>query len=205
MDRAAKAIIIMPTLSVIDSADTIRQARNAAGVECAALVASDHTARGAVVVGNVMIRAALDWGAKWICYLNDDTEQFPQGWLKRLIEAVESRSDYGIAVPGCPCRTKPQNQGKPGLPAALIELDRPAAWVVAVLKAEMIRDVGWLEERLIHYADDSDYEMRMRERGWLSVYVQDVYIHHRRLPGEQVRSPWWAHDKGVFKSKWGKV
>jgi len=203
--RDAETIIICPTLSVIDAAQTIREARNTAGVPVAVLLASDYDKRGAVRVGNVMLKAALNWGARHICYLNDDTTQFQQGWLKRLIEAVETKAEYGIAVPGCPCRTKPQNQGRPGLEPALIELVKPSAWVCAVMKADMVREVGFLDPRLIHYADDSDYEMRMREKGWKAVYVQDVYVHHTRQPQEQTRSPWWAHDKAIFKSKWGRV
>lgn len=203
--RLASTIIICPTLSVIDTARTIREARATAGVEVAVLLASDYKPRGAVVAGNVMIRAALDWGARHICYLNDDTTGFPQNWLKRLIEAVESKSEYGIAVPGCPCRTKPQNEGKPGLPAAIIELARPSAWVVAVIKAHLFEELGLLNTDLIHYADDSDFEMRMFAAGYKSVYVQDVYVDHAKTPGEQTASPWYAHDRGVFKRKWGRV
>ena len=203
--REAQTVIICPTLSVIDTARTIREARNTAGVPAGVLLASDHDKRGAIVVGNVMIKAALDWGAEHIAYLNDDTTGFQQGWLKRLIEAVESDPSYGIAVPGCPCRTKPQNTGRPGMEPGIVELTKPSAWVVAVIKAQMFRELGLLNTDLIHYADDSDFEMRMFEAGYKSVWVKDVYVHHHRLPQEQTRNPWWAQDKGVFKKRWGRV
>jgi len=203
--RQAETVIICPTLSVIDAAQTIREARDTAGVPAAVILMSDHEARGAVAVGNLMIRAALDWGAKHVAYLNDDTTSFQRGWLRRLVEAVESKPEYGVAVPGCPCRTKPQNTGRPGMEPGVIELVKPSAWVVAVIKAQMFRELGLLNADLIHYADDSDFEMRMFEAGYKSVWVQDVYVHHRRLPQEQSRSPWWAHDKAVFKKRWGRV
>jgi len=205
MDREAKTIIICPTLSVIDAARTIREARDSAGMPVAIILASDYERRGAVVVGNVMIRAALAWGARHICYLNDDTEGFQQGWLARLVEAVDSDLSYGVAVPGCPCRTKPQNTGQPGMAPGIVELNKPSAWVCAVIKAHLFEELGLLNEDLIHYADDSDFEMRMFEAGYKSIWVKDIYVHHKRLPQEQTRNPWWAHDKGVFKKKWGRV
>ena len=205
MNRETEIIIICPTLSVIDAAQTVREARDSSGVPAGVILMSDHDRRGAVVVGNLMIQAALDWGAKHICYLNDDTSGFPQGWLKRLVEAVESKPEYGIAVPGCPCRTKPQNTGKPGMEPGVVELTKPSAWVVAVIKAQMFRELGLLNTDLIHYADDSDFEMRMFEAGYKSVWVKDVYVHHHRLPHEQTRNPWWQHDKVVFKKRWGRV
>jgi GT2 family glycosyltransferase len=200
--REAEVIIICPSLSVIDAARTIYEARNSAGMPAAVILASDHERRGAVKVGNVMIRAALDWGAKYVCYLNDDTHGFPQGWLKRLVEVVGSRPDYGIAVPGCPCRTAPQNTGRPGMKPGVTELARPSAWVVAVIKAFMFQELGLLDEALIHYADDSDFEMRMFAAGYKSVWVHDVFVGHDAEPGEVAAPEWWAHDAGVFKRKW---
>ena len=205
VNRETEIIIICPTLSVIDAAQTIREARDSAGVPAGVILMSDYEARGAIIVGNLMIQAALDWGAKYVCYLNDDTSRFPQDWLKRLVEAVESDPSYGVAVPGCPCRTKPQNTGKPGMEPGVVELTKPSAWVVAVIKAQMFRDLGLLNTDLIHYADDSDFEMRMFEAGYKSVWVKDVYVHHHRLPHEQTRNPWWQHDKVVFKKRWGRV
>ena len=203
--REAETIIICPTLSVIDAAQTVREARDSAGVPAAVVMMSDHEARGAIIVGNLMIQAALDWGARHIVYLNDDTGGFEDGWLARLIEAVESDPSYGIAVPGCPCRTKPQNTGRPGMEPGIVELKKPSAWVVACIKAQMFRELGLLNTDLWHYADDSDFEMRMFEAGYKSVWVKDVYVYHSRLPQEQVRSLWWAHDEAVFKKRWGRV
>lgn len=205
MDRTAETVIMCPTLSVIDAARTIYEARNSAGMPAAVLLASDHERRGAVVVGNVMIRAALDWGARHICYLNDDTTGFQQGWLKRLVEVVDSKPEYGIAVPGCPCRSSPQANARPGMPRGVVELARPSAWVVAVIKAHLFEELGLLDTDLIHYADDSDFEMRMFAAGYKSVWVRDVYVNHAAEPGEKVAPEWWAHDRAVFRRKWGKV
>lgn len=205
MNREAETIIICPTLSVIAAAQTIREARDTAGMPVAVLLASDYDRRGAIIAGNVMIQAALDWGARHICYLNDDTGGFQEGWLKRLVEAVDSKPEYGIAVPGTPCRTKPQNTGRPGMEPGIVELTKPSAWVVAVIRAQMFEELGLLNTDLIHYADDSDFEMRMFEAGYKSVWVKDVYVHHHRLPQEQTANPWWAHDKRVFKRRWGRV
>ena len=71
-------------------------------------------------------------------------------------------------------------------------------------KIAEFQKVDSLFDSLFH-ADDSDFEMRMFAARYKSIWVHDVYVHHSRLPGEQTSSPWWRHDKAVFKQKWGKV
>lgn len=203
--RSAETVIIVPTLSVIDAAPVIRKARNRAGIDCAVLLASDYEARGAVVVGNVLFKAALDWGAKYLCYLNDDTGPFPHGWLKRLVEVMEANPIYGVVVPGCPCRGGMQKTIKPGMPPKVVELNQPSAWVVALLRAEMIRQVGWLDENLRHYADDTDYEWRMHALGWKTALVQDVWIGHDWQRERAVDThPWYRQDVAYVKQKHGR-
>jgi len=202
--RTAETVIIVPTLSVIDAAPVVRDARNSAGMDCAVLLASDHEPRGAVVVGNVLLRAALDWGARYICYLNDDAGPFTEGWLSWLVNAVEQDASYGIAVPGCPCRGGQQAHVQPGQPYQLTLMKSPSAWVCAVLKADCIRDVGWLDEKLMHYGDDTDFEWRMWEKGWKTVLAEHVWIGHDHTNARQEATPWYQDDIAYLKQKHGR-
>lgn len=202
--RPCDVVLICPTLDPMRGARTLDEARAAAGITCGVILASDQEKRGAVAINNVLLRAALDWGARVVGYVNDDTWGFPQGWLKRLVEVLDEWPKAGVAVTGAPCRSNPQRRGRPGLPPAVIEVARPTAWVVAAIRAETIREVGWLDEELIHYADDSDFEMRMHAAGWASVYVQDVFVQHETGDGHWI-ADWYDHDKRRFIATWGKV
>ena len=85
----------------------------------------------------------------------------------------------------------------------MIDVPHPTAWVVAAIRAEAIRRVGWLDESLIHYDDDSDFEMRMHAAGFKSVYVQDVWVNHETGDGHWI-ADWYQHDRERFRQKWGQ-
>jgi len=197
--RNCETIIVIPTLDPIVGARCAAEARSTAGVQCGIIIASDYEKRGAVVVSNVLVRAALDWGAKYICYVNDDVSEFPENWLKRLIEAVDKQPHYGSASAGGKCRGGPQAKARPGLPPLIIETRHPLAWFCTVIKAEVFNSVVMFDEKLTHYADDSDFQFRMVELGWLNAYVQDVFVRHDA--GKPIQ-PWWDQDLGRLRRKW---
>ena len=199
--RTSEIVLVCPTLGIAEGAMTLSEARATAGIDCGALLISDYARRGGIVVSNVLWRAAIDWGGRVAVFVNDDCSHFPPGWCKRLVEVLDSRPEIGVAVPGAPCHSTPQGKGKPGLPPAVIELQHPAAWVVAAVKTAVFKDVGYMDEDLRHYCDDTDLEMRMREKGWRSVYVQDVWIDHNM---GQAWGEWYEQDRAYFKGKWGK-
>ena len=199
--RSNDVVIVMPTMEPARAAATLAEARASAGVRCAFVLVSDAERRGAVVAGNVAMRAALDWGARFVCYLNDDVHGFPQGWLRRLIEALEMDDCYAVAAAGGNCRSQPQAGGRPGMAPAVVEVQQPLAWFCAVVRAEALEEVGLFDPAFIHYADESDWEMRSRQRGWRSVYVPDVYVVHER--GEPVEA-WYRADRARFRERWGR-
>lgn len=199
--RTSEIVLVCPTLGIAEGAMTLSEARATAGIDCGALLISDYARRGGLVVSNVLWRAAMDWGARVAVFVNDDCDRFPQGWCKRLVDVLDSRPEIGVAVTGAPCHSTPQGKGKPGLPQAVIELQHPAAWVVAAVKTSVFRDVGFMDEGYQHYCDDTDLEMRMRAKGWRSVYVQDVWINHHM---GQTWGEWYDKDRARFKERWGK-
>jgi GT2 family glycosyltransferase len=196
--RKCDVVIVIPTLNLLDAAKTAKAARDSAGLKCGVIIAGDQEKRGAVVVSNVLLRAAIDWGAKYIAYVNDDVVGFTQGWLKRLIEAVDSNPEYGSASAGGKCRGGPQKDCKPNMSPGIIATRHPLAWFCTVIKSEVF-SLGFWDEEMIHYADESDFQFRMVEAGYLNVCVQDVYVEHK---SGAVNKVWWEHDIGRLRKKW---
>ena len=199
--RNADVVIICPTLDIARAAKTLEHARETAGCPAGVIMVSDYARRGALVVGNVMLAAALRWGARYVCYLNDDIGAFSEGWLARLVDVLASEPAYGVAVASGHCRTKPQCTGRPAMPPGVVECPNPVAYTCAVLKVEMIRRVGEFDEGLRHYGDDTDYEWRARQLGWTSVWVQDVWVDHEQGGWDDA---WYSEDRAYLRRKWGR-
>ena len=196
---APTAAIVIPTLDPERAGELAMIAQETAGVPATVIIVADCDRRGGTIPTNAGFRAALALEAPYIVYLNDDVELEQDGWLKRLCEALELDPLYGIAAPSGPCRTGVQNSVGPGAEPGVFVVDKPLAWFCAVIKQATMREVGFFDTDMIHYACDSDYTRRAQVAGWLSVWVRDVYIDHH--PGEPI-GDWWKHDREQYKLKW---
>lgn len=195
MERNCKTIIIIPTLNPIGAATVAEEARKTAGVKCGILIASDQEKRGAVIVGNVLLKAAMEWGARYVCYLNDDTAEFEDDWLKRLIRVLESNDQLADVSASGNCRGGPQRD--PGTEGVIVT-KHPLAWFCTVIRAKALEEVGLFDEGLIHYADDSDLSFRMTDAGWLHACTKEVWVDHD--PCKPIE-PWWSQDLARLRAK----
>ncbi len=195
-----RAVIVIPTLDIERAAEVGARAQELAGVPTAVVIVGDHERRGGTIPTNTGYRAALDLGADYIVYYNDDAAVEQDGWLARMIEVLESNPRYGIACPAGKCRGGPQRRVGPGAEPGHTVVDAPLAWFVAVLKREMLDQIGLFNDDLAHYSADSDLTRRAQEHGWISVFVQDVWIDHRPGPHNKM----WDTDRAVYKRTWGK-
>ncbi len=200
MEGKPSAALVIPTLDLERGASVARQAMALAGVPCALVLVVDHVQRGGRLPTNAGLKAALDLGTPFICYLNDDVTIDRQGWLARMIEALQEDASYGIACPSGGSRGKP-SMDLPDLEPGVIVRKDPLAWFCAVLRREMLEDVGLLDEELLHYACDSTYTKRAQQFGWQSVWVRDVWVEHR--PGKPIAA-YWEHDREWYEAHWGK-
>jgi GT2 family glycosyltransferase len=148
----------------------------------------------------VAFRAALDTGADFVAYLNDDLLQFSRGWLAQLVEALQQDERYAVAAPSGPCRSVPQSKGRPGSAYGVFEQKHPLAWFCAVVRRQALLEVGLFDTGYTHYCDESDWEMRARQQGWTSVWVRHVYVGHRD-DGDRFDG-WWQADMARFKQRW---
>ena len=194
------ATIVCPTLDLAAAAEVCHQAASLAGIPTAIILVVDLERRGGVIPGNAALAGAVQLNSPYIAYLNDDVVITQQGWLKRLVEVLESNSTYGIAAPSGPCRTPPQNKGKPGMARNVVVVDKPLVWFCAAIRTELFKQLGLFDPRYIHYADESDFTQRAFAAGWKNVWVQDVWVGHEGDGGWI--SDWRAHDVAEYRKKW---
>ncbi|GAF69062.1 unnamed protein product [marine sediment metagenome] len=198
-DRAVAVVI--PTIDFDAGAEALRACRATAGIPTAGVVACDYARRGSTVCGNAAEGAGMALGLPYLCYCNDDIKPTQEGWLARLVEAVETDPKIGVAVPGLNCRTNPQAKAKPGMPPGIEDV-KEASFAVALFRREALEDVGvFFDTAFIHYGNDSDLLRRLHAKGWRSVWVRDVYVEHHLMDG--YIEEWRGRDKAAFKVRWG--
>ena len=193
----AIAAIVTATLDFDKGRETCILARESAGVPCDIVVAYDKVPRGATANANAGFKRAMMTDVQYIAYIVDDVRITQQGWLKRLIEVLESDPKLGIATPSGKCRSV-QGGGRPGMPQK-VQLIPNMSFFVAVIKRTLMEDIGLLDEDYIHYGSDNDYCMRANARGWKFAWVQDVYAYHTSTPYVK---KWKTRDQALYQKRW---
>lgn len=135
-----------------------------------------------------------------VCILVDDCVP-EEGWLGKLQAAVYERVALPIwfAGPSGPCRTLPQNSGRPG------DMRRPRvvphlAGFCLYVTREALDKLGGLDEAYTHYASDVDWQRKaQRDYGARSLWVPGVYVDHGLHPPHM---EWWGKDQQLLKERW---
>lgn len=194
-----QAAIVIPTLDPVRAGFMGARAAELGGVPATVIVVGDPIRRGGIAPANAGFRAALELGTPFIVYLNDDAGTSQVGWLARMIEALQSNPTYGIAAPSGRCRGGPQNADEPLKEHGVVVVDKPLAWFCAVIRREVMVQVGTFDPALHHYCGDSDLTFRAQAAGWKSIWVKDVFFSHH--PTEPI-AEWWKVDTEYRKAKW---
>jgi GT2 family glycosyltransferase len=148
---------------------------------------------------NVGLRHALDHGADWILLLNNDTIVAPH-LAARLVEAARAHPDYGILGPIIHRLDQPDILLTDGVifnppgyngffqrhpvppsntsPPTVVEVDIVNGCALMV-SAEVVRHIGFLDERFFMYCEESDYCLRAIEAGYRCGIVADVLVWHK--------------------------
>lgn len=144
---------------------------------------------------------------KWLALLNNDAEADPD-WLACLVEAVESRPEYGMAASKILVWEDPsvidkaghliypdgQNRGR-GTGEndhGQYDSEEEVLWpdgCAALYSRALIEDVGGFDEDLFAYGDDADLGLRARIAGWRCIYVPKAVVRHHRGSTLGVLSP----------------
>ncbi len=82
---------------------------------------------------------------------------------------------------------------------------RPVDWVLGaamVVREEVIKQIGWFDERFFMYLEDCDWCHRMWDVGWPVYYVHDIVIKHMHARGS-AQVPGIL--KALFKNKLARI
>jgi GT2 family glycosyltransferase len=133
-----------------------------------------------------------------LCILNDDCV-VRIGWLATLWDELEGRENCWFAGPSGPCRTPPQNSGHPNDERPPQVVSHVAGFCI-VVKREAVKALGPLDETLIHYGSDVDWQWRaQRDYDKTSVWVPSCYVDHGL---HDPHEPWYSMDNHIFWKRW---
>lgn len=184
--------IIMPTVNPEQAEETAAINTERAGAELETwIIVDEHREGYTKTVNRGLAKAPGD-----VCIIVDDAV-LSEGWLKTFQEEIAKRKALTVwfAGPSMRCRTPPQNRGRPGdcrRPKIVPHLSGAALYATA----EAV-EAGLMDERLIHYASDIDWQWRVRGR---SLWIPSVWCDHELH--EPANLEWWQHDQKLLYTKW---
>lgn len=184
--------IIMPTINPEQAAETARINEERAGTDLETLILVDEDREGYTKTVNRGL-AEVDGP---VCIVVDDAIM-SEGWLLTFEREVEKRRALKIwfAGPSMRCRTHPQNTGRPGdkrRPRVV-----PHVCGVVLYATEEAVAMGPLDERMVHYACDVDWQRRATGR---SLWIPSVWCEHELH--DPAHMDWWRNDHRVLREKW---
>lgn len=169
------------------------------GMDIDAIIQIDLARTGFTRAVNEGLKIALNRGMDYIGIMTDDCQPQTDGWLDKLVAALEDDDANGVAAPLMHCRTEGVNGIEPKTEPFVVE-----HWGVpygcVVIRREMLRDVGLLDPIFGHYCSDTDHQFRARRFGWRSVVCWHVYVDRELHPPRQ---PMWREDQAALKRRWG--
>ncbi len=188
-------VIVIPTLKRSKGEKTGKLAAKTAGcsVPIRVIVSVDKHRQGFTKTANAGMRQVVD-GAD-ICLLNDDVSNFPYGWLEILRRVLHSNRRYGLSCPSGASAASPMNSGRPGMSGTKV-VSQASFWCV-LLKGQMVKQLGLLDEEMVHYCSDNWYCHRMRSKGWKCVWARTVFLTHRKH-GSGMQTEWRDLDRKVY-------
>jgi hypothetical protein len=155
--------------------------------------------RGPLVGNNAGIRAALDLGARWIVLMNNDTTVHPD-LCERLRDAAVAHPQYDVLGPVIMFMDSPDvvmTEGtifNPPIPRGFfldkhVPLTRTQPPTVVecdivngcclMITADMIRRIGFFDERFFMYHDESDLCLRVLQAGGRLGMIDHELVWHK--------------------------
>jgi len=188
--------IVVPTLDMAKGQEAGWHAMGAAGVSCRLHVELDRERHGYTKTVNAGLRGVDGDDA---VVLVDDCEP-SDGWLRALRDAADAwrHMRAWFVGPSGPCRTHPQNGGRPGDYRKPRRVRHLAGFCLYVRWDAIAK--GLMDESYIHYASEIDWQRRMQqEHRACSVWVPGVYVGHGL---HEPHADWWAHDQALLRERW---
>jgi len=164
--------------------------------------------------------------SEYILLLNSDI-RVTEGWLKPLVEMASSDDEIAVVGP------KLINEAGEIVGAGVTELDEtcsPRGWkeedsdgkydeveecvsvggAAYLIKRELIPEIGLFDERYFFYFEETDYSLRVREKGYKVIYCPKSKIYHLHegslKEGDEVgrkkRNKYFSESQELFLNKW---
>lgn len=186
-------LIVIPTLDPAQGLDVGQRAQASAACDTRLAVVHDKERQGFTKTVNRGLRQRKP--GENVCIMNDDIITFNYSWLRVLDSVLMADSRRGIVGPSGECAgsTKGGKLGEYGThTVAMIPF-----WA-ALLKYEMLEQLGHLNEALIHYSSDTLYCYEARRAGWRSEWIKSVFLWHEHM-GSGFQEEWRDQDTATFK------
>lgn len=189
--------LIIPTTDRDAGLEAWARATEKSGVTTYGNIPIDERGEGYTRTVNRALRQARDGGHD-ACVMVDDCRPVSNNWLSILQGVLTHREDVWFVGPSGPCRTPPQNTGRPhdGRAPQYVSHVAGFCWVI---RWEALDVLGLLNERFAHYGSDVDYQWQGRELGKRAVWVPFIYVDHEL---HEPREPWWTEDNETFDALW---
>ena len=145
---------------------------------------------------NAGIQWALERGFEWVLLLNDDAILAP-GALEALLAQAQADPRAGFAGPLVlhaepegmiqsagglvDARWRPSHRAQDQANRGQFVATEPVDWITgcAILaRAEMIRQVGMLDERFFMYEEELEWCLRAKQAGWKVLFVPQARLTH---------------------------
>lgn len=185
-------LIVIPTLTPEQGLDTGRRAQASAACDTRLAVIHDTKPEGfSKTVNRGMRQREPD---EDVCILNDDIITFNYGWLKVLSAALHAEPRRGIVGPSGKSAGPAKHGGVGEYGTHTVGMI--PFWCV-LIKYELLDELGYLNEALIHYSSDTLYCREARKKDWYTEWIKSVYLWHHHQ-GSGFQEEWRAKDTVTF-------
>ncbi|MFN8489839.1 MAG: glycosyltransferase family 2 protein [Caldilineaceae bacterium] len=183
---------------------------------------------------NVGIRFALAQGANYVMLLNNDTVANDPLFVRKLVDIAENDRHIGMASPSIFYFDDPERVWYAGsaldlwkgwrhyylVPGDKMAIETGyASGCCVLISAQMIQEIGTLNESYFLTVEDVEWSLRAKHAGWRVVYVPDACLLHKDSisskahKGKGVYSPlrvyheyrntiWLIREYGNLYQKW---
>jgi GT2 family glycosyltransferase len=192
IDYPDHEVILVDNGSTDDSVSAVRLAYPALEI------LETHRNLGFAGGNNEGIRLALRKGVDYVLLLNNDTVVDPN-FLSRLVEAAESSADIGIAGPKIYYFKEPKRiwsaggkiNYRSGNTSHIGELEMDEGQYDEVrdtdfmtgcamlIRRKVLDDIGYLDDRMFLYYEDSDFCARAHRHGYRILFVPSSFVWHK--------------------------
>jgi len=113
---------------------------------------------------------------EYVAWCNDDTE-VTAGWAERMISVLDLNDGIGLVGPMTNYASGRQQGEAVGVGG--FEISPRLVGFCMMTRAEVIEEVGGLDERFATYGfDDDDYTLRVQRAGYLAAIARGAYVKH---------------------------